>query len=159
MWNSNCKSGTMGNRYIISHTHTHTRTHTRTHTHTHTHTHIYVVCDRGKKQRDYTFIPTSLFRDCSLIRGFYCLEYSHHRLYTERLFRWMLCRMKGMIVHRESNHPPPTTHHKEHTRRHQQKTAIPFIRQSIFRPSRSSITKSTRRMQILVHPTLRTTHD
>ena len=30
-----------------------------------------ICCDRGKKQRDYTFIPTSLFRDCSLIRGFY----------------------------------------------------------------------------------------
>ena len=23
---------------------------------------IYICCDRGKKQRDYTFIPTSLFR-------------------------------------------------------------------------------------------------
>ena len=33
---------------------------------------VCVCCDRGKKQRDYTFIPTSLFRDCSLIRGFYC---------------------------------------------------------------------------------------
>ena len=31
-----------------------------------------ICCDRGKKQRDYTFIPTSLFRDYSLIRGFYC---------------------------------------------------------------------------------------
>ena len=30
---------------------------------------IYVVVG-GKKQRDYTFIPTSLFRDYSLIRGF-----------------------------------------------------------------------------------------
>ena len=29
---------------------------------------IYVVV--GGKQRDYTFIPTSLFRDYSLIRGF-----------------------------------------------------------------------------------------
>ena len=29
-----------------------------------------ICCDRGKKQREYTFIPTSLFRDCSLIRGF-----------------------------------------------------------------------------------------
>ena len=26
-----------------------------------------ICCDRGKKQRDYTFITTSLFRDCSLI--------------------------------------------------------------------------------------------
>ena len=25
-----------------------------------------ICCDRGKKNRDYTFIPTSLFRDCSL---------------------------------------------------------------------------------------------
>ena len=25
-----------------------------------------ICCDRGKKQRDYTFIPTSLFLDCSL---------------------------------------------------------------------------------------------
>ena len=23
---------------------------------------IYICCDRGKKQRDYAFIPTSLFR-------------------------------------------------------------------------------------------------
>ena len=30
-----------------------------------------ICCDRGK-QRDYTFIPTSLFRDYPLIRGFYC---------------------------------------------------------------------------------------
>ena len=30
---------------------------------------IYVVVG-GKKQGDYTFIPTSLFRDYSLIRGF-----------------------------------------------------------------------------------------
>ena len=30
---------------------------------------IYLCGDR-KKQRDYTFIPTSLFRDCSRIRGF-----------------------------------------------------------------------------------------
>ena len=29
-----------------------------------------ICCDRGKKQREYTFIPTSLFRDCSLVRGF-----------------------------------------------------------------------------------------
>ena len=29
-----------------------------------------ICCNRGKKQREYTFIPTSLFRDCSLIRGF-----------------------------------------------------------------------------------------
>ena len=26
-----------------------------------------ICCDRGKKQRDYTFITTGLFRDCSLI--------------------------------------------------------------------------------------------
>ena len=32
---------------------------------------MYICCDRGKKQRDYTFIPTSLFRDCSLIKGLY----------------------------------------------------------------------------------------
>ena len=31
---------------------------------------LYICCGRGKKQRDYTFIPTSLFRDYSLIRGF-----------------------------------------------------------------------------------------
>ena len=30
---------------------------------------IYLCGDR-KKQRDYIFIPTSLFRDCSRIRGF-----------------------------------------------------------------------------------------
>ena len=30
---------------------------------------IYLCWDR-KKQRDYTFIPTSRFRDCSRIRGF-----------------------------------------------------------------------------------------
>ena len=30
-----------------------------------------IGCNRGKKQRDYTFIPTSLFCDCSLIGGFY----------------------------------------------------------------------------------------
>ena len=32
---------------------------------------LYVYIEREKKQRDYTFIPTSLFRDRSLIRGFY----------------------------------------------------------------------------------------
>ena len=31
---------------------------------------------KRKKQRDYTFIPASLFRDYSLIRGFYSQEYS-----------------------------------------------------------------------------------
>ena len=31
---------------------------------------LYICCGRGKKQRDYTFIPTSLFCDYSLIRGF-----------------------------------------------------------------------------------------
>ena len=35
------------------------------------HIYIYIYMLRqGKKQRDYTFIPTSLFRDCSLIKGF-----------------------------------------------------------------------------------------
>ena len=29
-----------------------------------------ICCNRGNKQREYTFIPTSLFRDCLLIRGF-----------------------------------------------------------------------------------------
>ena len=29
--------------------------------------HLHICCDRGKKQRDYTFIPTSLFRDCRLV--------------------------------------------------------------------------------------------
>ena len=41
---------------------------------------IYIEVTR--KRRDYTFIPTSLFRDFSLIRGFYCQEYknihNHH---------------------------------------------------------------------------------
>ena len=32
----------------------------------------YIYVAIGGKNRDYTFIPTSLFRDCSLIRGFYC---------------------------------------------------------------------------------------
>ena len=36
----------------------------------------YIYIEIGKIQRDYTFIPTSLFRDYSLIRGFYCEEYS-----------------------------------------------------------------------------------
>ena len=31
---------------------------------------IYRYIEMGKKQRDCTFIPTSLFRDYSLIRGF-----------------------------------------------------------------------------------------
>ena len=43
--------------------------------------------------------------------------------------------------------------------RHQQKAIIPFIWQSILRPSRSAIPKSTRWMRIPVHSTLRTTHD
>ena len=44
--------------------------------------HIYVYIELGKKQRDYTFIPTSLFRDYSLIKGFYiyigslCIDFS-----------------------------------------------------------------------------------
>ena len=54
---------------------------------------------------------------------------------------------------------PPTNHHKEHTRRHQQKTVIPLIRQSILRLSRFSIPKSTRRMRIPVHSTLRIIHN
>ena len=44
---------------------------------------IYIEVTR--KRRDYTFIPTSLFRDFSLIRGFYCQEYKNihnHHLYT-----------------------------------------------------------------------------
>ena len=36
---------------------------------------VQYVWDRGKN-RDYTFILTSLFHDYSLIRGFYCEEYS-----------------------------------------------------------------------------------
>ena len=32
---------------------------------------IYIYIEIGKKQRDYTFIPISLFRDYSLIRGFF----------------------------------------------------------------------------------------
>ena len=28
-----------------------------------------ICCDRGEKQRDHTFIPTSLFRDCSPIKS------------------------------------------------------------------------------------------
>ena len=51
---------------------------------------------------------------------------------------------------------PPTNHHKEHAPRHQQKTVIPFIRQSILRPSRSSIPKSIRLLRVPVHSTLRT---
>ena len=34
----------------------------------------------GEKQRDYTFIPTSLFRDCS--SGDFTVKNSYHRLYT-----------------------------------------------------------------------------
>ena len=34
----------------------------------HIHAYIYIVL---KIEKNYTFIPTSLFRDCSLIRGFY----------------------------------------------------------------------------------------
>ena len=45
---------------------------------------LYVYIEIGKKQRDYTFIPTSLFRDHSLIRGFYkyplMSEWSRNRL-------------------------------------------------------------------------------
>ena len=37
---------------------------------------IYTYIEMGKKQRDYTFIPTSLFRDYSLLRGFHNREYS-----------------------------------------------------------------------------------
>ena len=36
---------------------------------------IYKYWDK-EKRRDYTFIPTSLFRDYSLIRGFYCISRS-----------------------------------------------------------------------------------
>ena len=36
---------------------------------------IYIYIEKRKKLRDYTFIPTSLFRDYSLIRGFHCQEY------------------------------------------------------------------------------------
>ena len=36
----------------------------------------------GKKQRDYTFIPTGLFRDYSLIRDFTVKNILNHRLYT-----------------------------------------------------------------------------
>ena len=36
----------------------------------------------GKKQRDYTFISTRLFRDYSLIRDFTVKNILKHRLYT-----------------------------------------------------------------------------
>ena len=70
-------------------------------------------------------------------------------------------------LHKASHHTkirpprekPPTDHHKEHTRRHQRKTVIPFIRQSILRPSHPSISKSTRQMRIPVYSTLRTTYN
>ena len=59
-------------------------------------------------------------------------------------------------VHRESNHPPTTTKNKPPASK---RVIIPFIWQSILRPSRSAIQKSTRWMRIPVHSTLRTTHD
>ena len=52
--------------------------------------------------------------------------------------------------------PPPRE--KQHPR-HQRKTVIPFIRQSILRPSHPSISKSTRQMRIPVYFTLRTTYN
>ena len=64
------------------------------------------------------------------------------------------------VLHNTTIRPPreqpPTNHHKEHAPRHQQKTVIPFIRQSILRPSRSSISKSIRLLRVPVHSTLRT---
>ena len=70
---------------------------------------IYVCCDQGKKQRDYTFIPTSLFRDCSLIRGFYyiCMKL------TVQLKKALL--KKSMTKRKVSEDPrdlePPTPNH------------------------------------------------
>ena len=58
-----------------------------------------ICCDRGKKkQRDYTFVHTSLFRSCSLIRGFYCPEYSYHRLYTLICIKSILQLLRSNIL-------------------------------------------------------------
>ena len=48
---------------------------------------MYLFVWIGKKQRDYAFIPTSLFRDYSLIRGFFLL----------RIFMTTLCH--GACLH------------------------------------------------------------
>ena len=39
---------------------------------------VYLFIWIGKKQRDYAFIPTSLFRDYSLIRGFFVKNIHDH---------------------------------------------------------------------------------
>ena len=46
---------------------------------------------------------------------------------------------------------PPTIHHKEHTGQHQQKTVVPFILQSILRPSRSASLKHTSDLLIYIY--------
>ena len=54
---------------------------------------IYIEVTR--KRRDYTFIPTSLFRDFSLIRGFYCQEYKN--IHNHHLHTLQIC-ILGMVV-------------------------------------------------------------
>ena len=71
--------------------------------HTHTHIYIYIYihicCDRGKEQRDYTFIPISLFRECLLIGEFihiniYCIYDLSQKCFNVKIY---MIRMIHMI--------------------------------------------------------------
>ena len=46
---------------------------------------MYLFIWIGKKQRDYAFIPTSLFRDYSLIRGFFFFKNIHDHFMSWRM--------------------------------------------------------------------------
>ena len=52
----------------------------------------------GNRKKNYTFIPTSLFRDRSLFRGFNDKNIQNHRLYTFRLHRWGKFKFKCLVV-------------------------------------------------------------
>ena len=52
--------------------------------------HIYIYSVGGKRQINYQFVPTDLFRGCPLIRGFN-ENNLYHRLYTDMIFTFLSC--------------------------------------------------------------------
>ena len=101
MWNSNSKSRTMGNRYIISHTHTHT----------HTHTHIYVGCDREKNRETILLSLQACFviaysSGDFIVKNIRTIVYIRSGSFDECFVGW-----KGwQSTARATTHQPPTNH-------------------------------------------------
>ena len=73
---------------------------------------VYLFIWIGKKQRDYAFIPTSLFRDYSLIRGFFVKNIHDHFMswrmlalrspYNSAIIRYNPC-LKEKLFHHSIN--------------------------------------------------------